>query len=396
VTPPERRLVATLATAETASWGVLYYTFGVLLRPIQADTGWSPAAIAGAFSTALLASAVAAPVVGRIVDRHGARALMTVGGALGAVLFALAARTRSLSSLYVVWAGLGVVMAAVLYEPAFAVITRRFAGDERRRALTTVTLVAGLASTIFVPLTAVLVSAYGWRLAVLILAAVLGLVTVPLHASLPGAPTAGETSGRSPRAALRTPEFRALTVAFVLGSVTSAAMGAHGVSLLLDRGLGARTAAAAIGALGIAQVAARLLFAPLGARVPAAWIAPAVFLVQAAGVAALLAPGAAAVGAFVVLFGAGNGLVTLVRASVVADLFGSDDYGSVAGALAAPATAARAVGPVAFAAMIGAAGSTLALVGMAVALVGAAAVLHGGLCAPLPRAAPLTRHPRGA
>ncbi len=74
-------------------------------------------------------------------------------------------------------------MAAVLYEPAFTVVAKHFtAAAERRRAMTAMTLVAALASFIFLPLSQALIDAYGWRDALLILAAVLAVVTVPLHA----------------------------------------------------------------------------------------------------------------------------------------------------------------------------------------------------------------------
>lgn len=371
--------MAGLAVSETVSWGVLYYAFGVLLQPVQADTGWSATAVSGALSGALLASALAAPVVGWVVDRHGARALMTAGSLLGALLFAAASGARSLGAFYAAWAGIGVAMAAVLYEPAFAVLSKALDGEARRRALTTVTLLAGLASTVFVPLATVLVGRHGWRTASALLALGLALVTVPLHAAVVPAGTGtpgGHGGGVGVRAALGRPVFWLLAASFVLGSLVSAGTTVHAVSCLRQRGLGEAEAAGAAGAIGAAQVAARLAYAPLARVLPSPALAGATFLLQAAGLGALaVGPGWPAVGVFVASFGAGNGLATLARATVVADAFGAVRYATIAGALAGPATVARALGPVAVAGAVEAAGGYgLVLGAMAALLLGAAAL----------------------
>ena len=137
----------------------------------------------GAFSLALLLSGVAAIGAGRWLDRHGARVLMTAGSCMGVVLVLAWASASTLLGFYAVWAAIGVVMATVLYEPAFAVITVWF--DRKRvRALTAVTLIAGFSSTIFLPLSAWLVEAQGWRAALVSLAVVLAVGTIPAHALL--------------------------------------------------------------------------------------------------------------------------------------------------------------------------------------------------------------------
>src|SRR5262245_19622994 len=141
-------LVGTLAFTELTSWGVLYYAFSVFLVPMQEDLGWSRAALTGAFSLALLLSGVAGVPVGRWLDRHGPRGLMTVGSLAAAGLVLAWSAIKNLTAFYLIWAGIGVAMATVLYEPAFVVVAMWFA-RRRGRALTVLTFVAGFASVVY-------------------------------------------------------------------------------------------------------------------------------------------------------------------------------------------------------------------------------------------------------
>jgi MFS family permease len=352
-------LVVTLGLTETVSWGILYYAFGVFLRPMAADLGWSRAGASGAFTLATLLSGAAAVPAGRWLDRHGPRALMTAGSCAGTLLVLAWAGVRDLLALYLIWAGIGVAMAAVLYDPAFATVTAWFAHGRgaRARALTAVTLMAGLASTIFVPLAAWLVQAQGWRLALVTLAAVLGAATIPLHALLlrrppgqpaPGERTGGVAGGLSPGAVLRLPGFPWAATAFSLYYLAATGVGVHLVAYLTERGYGAATAAAATGLVGVTQVAGRLFFAPLEGRLPRRRLTALVLLVQPVALGLLLlGRGSAALIAFVVLFGASRGVVTLARATLVADRYGAARYASVAGVLTLWVTCAQAAGPLA-------------------------------------------------
>src|SRR5262244_320583 len=176
-------MVSTLSVTETITWGILYYAFGVLLAPMEQEMGWSRAQSAAAFSIALLLAAAGAVPVGRLVDRGRVRVMMTLGSCAGTVLLVAWAHVDSLPALYLVWAAIGLTMAAVLYEPAFAVLAKWFVHD-RERGFTILTLAAGLASTIFNPISSWLAGWAGWRQAVLLLAAFLGATTIPMHALL--------------------------------------------------------------------------------------------------------------------------------------------------------------------------------------------------------------------
>lgn len=172
--------LAALCAAETTSWGLLYYSLPVAVIPIVEDTGWSASAVTGAFSAGLIVSAVVGIGIGRLLDKRGPRILMACGSVLGTVALVLVALAPNFPLFVFGWLVAGCAQAAVLYQPAFVVITRWY-GPGRLRALTTLTLTAGFASTIYSPLTALLIEGLGWRQAFLVLAGTLAAVTLPLH-----------------------------------------------------------------------------------------------------------------------------------------------------------------------------------------------------------------------
>jgi MFS family permease len=363
-------MLAGLSVAETISWGILYYTFPVFLRPMEIELGWSRAEVAGAFSVALLVSGLAAVPVGRWLDAHGARGLMAAGSAAGALLLFAWSKVQSLAGLYVLWAGFGAVMAAVLYEPAFAVVARWFV-RRRNRALTILTVFGALASAVFVPLATWLLDRHGWRVSVQILALLLAVTTVPLHGLLlrrdprdVGSGPDGEAAAASPFETAsssrpdRGPSLQGLTIVFTVASLVGVATCVHLVPFLTASGVPSAAVAAAVGLLGLMQIPGRLLYGALRRTLPLSGCLAAVFLAQAAALAFLpWALGATALVVFAAVFGMTNGVATLLRASAVAELFGAAEYGRRSGVLALFTTTARAAGPLAAALAYEAVGS---------------------------------------
>ena len=357
-------IVGALSITDTVSWGIVYYAFAVFLLPMQRELGFSTAQLTGAYSLALLISAVAGIGIGRYLDTRSPRALMTVGSIAGTVLVLAWSRVESLVAFYALWVGLGLVMSTVLYEPAFAVLAKWFpVAEQRRRAMTTLTLVAALASFIFLPLSQALIDAHGWRDALVLLALILAAITIPLHALVlrkapergPGPDRAGSSASASE--ALRSRPFWLLSSAYSLATFTGIAMTVLGIPFLLERGYSAPFAAFAVGLIGISQLPGRVVFAALGARLPPAWTTAGVFALIALGIGVVVGVhGTAAVIAGLVLLGMGNGMTTLSRATVIADRYGATAYGTIGGVAAAFTTGARAIGPVtaaAYAALVG-------------------------------------------
>jgi MFS family permease len=367
---------------------------------MEQELCWSRGDMSGAFSLGLLLAGLAAIPAGRWLDRHGPRLLMTLGSCVGSLLVLAWAAVRDLTQFYLLWAGIGLTMAALLYDPAFATATAWFE-RQRLRAITAITLVAGLASTIFIPLAGWLVTSFGWRQALVILAGILALGTITPHAlllrrrpedlglapdgdpplpvgevlsrreggpaaeALPSplaraqrradnAPVARSSEERPQREgsvsmgeALRHVSFRWLVAAFWLATLANIAVGVHLVPYLQDRGYDPGFAAATAGLIGAMQVVARLVLGPLGDRTSPRVLAALVLAVQPiALLVLLLARATPGVFAFVVLFGAARGATTLVRPVLVAALYGRAQFASIAGVLQMAVSLAQALAPV--------------------------------------------------
>ncbi len=312
---------------------------------------WSRTELTGGFSLALLVMGALAFPVGAWIDRHGPRALMAVGSIAASLLVVAWSQVNNLALFYVIWAGLGACAAAVLYEPAFAVIAQWFT-RQRGRALATVTFAAGFASTIFLPLSDTLLHAYGWRTAVLILGLFLGVITIPLHllmlrrhpdvfGLLPDGEAKVSAADRPIRrsvslhAALHSRVFWLLTLGFGLASFSAAAIRVHFIPFLIEAGVDPSIAAFATGTIGIMQVAGRLIFAPLDSRWSANIIVIGVFAIQSIALTILLiGQTPLLIGLFIITFGASQGAATLSRPSILAGLYGAANYGRISSVMA--------------------------------------------------------------
>jgi MFS family permease len=354
-----RRVLIVLCVTEIASWGVLFYAFPVLAPDIYADTGWTASATTAAFSVSLVTSALAGIVVGRVLDRVGPRLVMTAGSMIAAPALALVAQSRSLTVFFVGWFVVGIGMSGTLYAPAFAALTRWW-GARRVTALTAVTLVAGLASTVFAPLTATLAGHFDWRGTYLVLAGVLALITIPLHAiGLRGPwPRAEAHHHEPPDQIARSRPFVLLMIAMTMSAFAIYGVVIIQVPLLLERGLSTGTAALALGLGGVGQVAGRIGYGRLTARTTARTRTAFVIGVSAVTIGLLgVLPGPAALLiAVAVLVGMGRGIFTLLQATAVTDRWGSAHYGRLSGLLSAPILGVTALAPWACTALAGAFG----------------------------------------
>lgn len=357
--PGFARLVWPLSFVQLISWGSIYYSFTLFLEPMEAELGLARTELTGALTAGLLVAGLCSLPAGALIDRGHARLLMTGASLLGGALLAAWAQVETAAQFFGLWLGLGLVLAATLYEPAFAVLVRSL-GDKAQRGIAAMTLIAGFASTLFIPFTHLLIEAFGWRDALTILAALNVLVAAPIHwLSLRDErrPTAdGETdrpAGPVMAAAIRRPAFWWLTVAFTAGFFAVSAITFHSVPMLGERGYPAALAVSAIALIGPAQVAGRVLvvvIAPATKLFVAGCLAlglPAVGLI----VLLLGSQGFWTIALFAVCLGIGNGIATIARAKAVAELFGRAGFGAINGAINGPVTAGRALAPAAAAAI---------------------------------------------
>lgn len=375
--------LAALGSAQIISWGSFYYAFALLIPALTAELGASQAAVVGAFSAALLAAGALSAPVGARIDRHGARGVMAAGSLGGGIALAGLAFVQDLTLLYALWAVIGAAMAATLYDPVFAAVTRALRDTARgpRPAITMLTLFGGFASTVFWPLTQTLVDGLGWRPALLVLAAINIGIALPLQLwGLPREAADGHAAhAAAPRPPaeplgplLRHPLFIGLAAAFTLNTLVFSAMSVHLIGLLQAKSLTAAQAAMVGASIGPVQVFGRAIEYLFLGRWQAAKLGRFVICLLPAALAALLwAQGVSpALALFVLLYGMGNGMITIVRGALPVELWGAARYGLINGALATPVLVAKAAGPIVAAlllAPLGPQGVLLSLVGLAVA-----------------------------
>ena len=377
VNPPSfRATVAALAAGQLLCWAALYYGFSSFVLPMQRAMGWSKPDMMGAFTVGLAMWGAATYAAGAAIDHGRGRAVMTLGAALAGIGFLVWSRADALPWLYAAWVLLGASMAMTLYEPAFNVLTKRFAA-QYRQGITSLTLVGGFASTLSFPAVAWLLALFDWRGALAVIGAVLLVIVAPLHAwALRGTPTQ-ETPPRAHDAAddatlheaLRERAFWLLTATFTLYSFAAAALWAHIMPALAAKGMTDARALAVVVWFGPAQVAGRLAYLGFGRWVSSRTLG----LVVLGGLPAsltifALADGTLALLLFALLFGLANGLVTIVRGSLVPEYFGREHVGRISGAMSAIALLSRAAAPLASAWLL------LALPGYRELLLGLAAL----------------------
>ncbi|HCG54765.1 MULTISPECIES: MFS transporter [Brevibacterium] len=356
--------LAALCIAELVSWGLLYYSLPVAVTPISADMGWSQTTVTAALTMGLIVSALAGVRVGRLLDSHGPRALMSLGTVIGIVALLLVAAAPNLIVFFLAWVLAGFAQAATLYPPAFAVVTRWY-GADRVKPLTTITLVGGLASTVFAPLIAWLIDSCGWRTTYVVLAGILAVTALPMHLFFLNRKWTDVAAGQSrtpSRAEIRTitrsNRFILLQLAVALSTFTLFAVTINIIPLLIERGAAYGLAAIALGLVGFGQVAGRIFYPALERHTTSRARTVLLFACGAIGLWLLaFVPGPIwlLIG-FGMLAGGVRGCITLLQATAVADRWGTANFGAINGVFVAPITVGTALAPVAGPALAGVVG----------------------------------------
>lgn len=362
-TPWRRRpptILWMLSLGQLISWGLVYYTFPLFVVPMTEELGWSRSALFGALSAGLLVAGLASIPVGALIDRGHGRLLMTVGSLGAAALLLAWSHVAALPLFYALWIGLGACQAVLLYEPAFAVITRVY-GPRYKQAILFMTFVGGLASTFGIPFTQFLIDRIGWRPSLEVLAAInvgvalvhalfvppRAVAPVPIGAPPPPRAHAG-TRRKGPLAeAVRLPAFWGLVVAFAGYGLAFSAMSFHLIPLLDDRQVPTGVIMAIIALIGPMQVVGRVLLMVGQRHVTVIQLGAGIYFAFPVSMA-MLAMGISDVYwliLFAIIYGVANGLVTILRGMAVPEFIGPEGYGVVNGALTMPTNTMRAAGP---------------------------------------------------
>jgi MFS family permease len=363
------------AVAETIVWAAYYYSFPALLLIWERDLGWGKMELSGAFTLALVVSATLAPLVGRLIDR-GHTSLTFAGSALAAAgLLASLAAVTELWQFYLLWAGLGVMMAGSLYEACFAVVTRTL-GPLAKRGITIIALVAGFAGTVAFPSAHVLAAWLGWRGAVLVFAAAVAFIAVPLvliasvvgerHRSQSGDAAKASLQFGQALTVVKDPAFWRLFLLFAVVAINHVALLTHLLPILADRRVAAETAVLAASMIGPMQVVGRVIMITLGRNASSRLVFTICLVSTASAALLLLGAGVSPVFlfGFVILQGAGYGVTSIVRPVFTAEQFGRENFGTVAGLLAIAFVGGSAAAPT-IAALIWTVGGYSVVIGFA-------------------------------
>jgi len=369
MTPPQLPIILALGTTQTLAWASSYYLPAILADPIGRDLGVSSNWIFAAFSGSLVISALLGPRIGRQIDLVGGRSVLSLSNLTLAAGLALLGFSYSIPVLVTAWLLLGVGMGAGLYDAAFGTLGRIY-GDAARRSITGITLLAGFASTVGWPLTALGLESIGWRNTCFAWAAAHMLIGLPLNffmlPTVKGAKAAVAAAVKPQIAIDRTMVL--LAFAFAAASTVTGAMAAHLPRILEATGATTLQAVAAGALIGPAQVAARVFEASFLSRYHPLVSTRLACLTHPIGAAIVGLVGGPAASAFAIFHGTGNGILTIARGTLPLAIFGPQNYGYRLGIIGAPARMMQAAAPLAFGLLIDAMGSRVLMVSSALSL----------------------------
>ena len=372
-----------LGLTQITGYGTLYYSFAILAPAMARDFALPEQWIFGALSLALFAGSLLAPTAGRLADLFGAGRVMSWGSAAAALGLVAAGLAPNAALFAAALIFMELAACFVLYATAFVAIVQ-LGNTGAARSITHLTLIAGFASTVFWPLTTALHAELSWREVYFVFAALNLCLCLPIHLWLRRRPRPAASTGPVSEPAAPAPDERPVgearrSMAFLwmmggfaaAGFVLSAVL-LHMVPLLTALGLG--TAGVLVSTLfGPSQVASRLINMMFGGRLPQTILAVIATTLLAAGLTLLLtgAPNVAAIAIFVVLFGLGSGLISIVGGTLPLEVFGRVGYGARVGWMSAARQFTSAFAPFLLAVMMAglSVGLSLAVL-LAMALVG--------------------------
>ena len=356
-----RALTRFLGIGQICSWGAFYYAFPMLALAMQQELGWTKSDLYGALTLGLLISAMLSYPVGIAIDRGYGRSVMAAASVATAVLMILWSFVQTLAIFYFIAAGIGALQAAILYEPAFAILARRVGPLNSRAGMTSITLWGGFASTVFIPFEQFLLDGWGWRVSLWVLASVNLLCAIGyvyfvrperdvVHTSHAGDRADNLSRDKNiVREALQGPVFWLLLIALTIYAAMMSTFTFHMYPLLQEKSISTIEVVQIITVIGPAQVLGRLLVSRFAASLSMRMLGSILVGIFPFAFALLLPESDSywlLVGIFGI-YGLTNGIFTIVRAQVVPEMLSPHAYGALNGLLTIPVTIARAVGPLA-------------------------------------------------
>lgn len=374
-----RGRIAVLGLITIAVYGSWFYSFGVLLDPIVADTGWSETAVAAVFSSSALIAGFGALAGGVILDRLGARIVFGVAAVVGGGALALAAGAGSAAAFALAGAVGGGVLASLGFYHVTQTVAVRISPGAEDRSIAVLTIWGAFASAIYIPLTAWLVTRLDWRSTLLILAistAVVLLAGVVFIDTRPREDAERPALLRDVGGSLRSGRTRRFLISQALAGVGVGTILVYQVPAMTAAGLALGAASFWAGFRGFAQLGGRLPLMPMVRRIGIANSLRLSYAAIAVGAVALAFAGNQVLAAaYAILAGFGIGAVSPLIGMHSRAVFGEASLGTAMGLVSLVFQVANAVGPVAAATVAESTGSRALPVAVSGAIVGVAALV---------------------
>lgn len=342
--------------AQLVTWGSIYYSFTLFVEPLEMTFGLERPVVMGALTFGLIICGLLSPLVGSMVDRGFAKRIMPTGAALGGVILILWSYVENVYALYVLWGFMGIALSATLYEPAFAVLIRKL-GPSGQRSIALLTLVSGLASTVFIPFTHLIIDEYGWRNALIVLGCINLAITAPIYwislhnddQAVPIAPPVFNGSSNL-KAAITSTQFWLFAIGVSITYFCGAGLIFHIIPLLKEQGYSIEMAVYGAACYGPAMLTSRLLLVWMANRINPMLIISVMTLSILGSLIVLSNVSVSLPGVMIFVFGLGlgAGLLTIVKSILVSTYFNINAFGSISGAMTVPVYILRASAPAAF------------------------------------------------
>jgi MFS family permease len=288
-------IVAAGALITCVAMGAMF-ALPVYLQPMADETGWSRAGISLAMTIAFIVMGFAGFGWGAVTDRIGPRPVVLIGSVMLGVGLLVASRANNLLVFQIAYGGLCGASVGAFFAPIMATTLAWF-DKHRSLAVSLVSIGGGVAPMVVTPLASVLITTYGWRSAMLMIAIGCWAILVPATFLIRRAPAALAAAGPAPRASdnvapprsslgtvLRTPQFIVLAAVFCLCCAAHSGPIFHTVSYAMLCGASALAAASIYSVEGVAGLFGRLAFGLMADRFGVKRIIIGGLLLQAAGI----------------------------------------------------------------------------------------------------------------
>ena len=340
------------------------FAFGLALIPMTEDLGMSRSALSSALTLFMLVSALAMPIVGRLIDRHSIKAVMSVGAVVSALAIGLMGSVGEGWQIFALYGVLYAVGFAATSVAPVSVLMSRWFPNNRGLASSVAITGNGTGQLVIIALLTSFLSSIGWRTAYTALGIINAVVVVPLVLFTIRSGPSGQDdsekadSGSSIRPVLASRDFWLLITLYAICGAQDFFVATHVVAFAQDQGISQFFAGNALAFMGLAAIAGVLLSGALSDRLGASAPTMACFLIRIALFAYIpFVQNPVSIAAFALIYGFTFTITAPLTVVFASNIFGTRRLGSVSGLINTAHQIAGGLGAVAGAVIFDATGS---------------------------------------